>query len=234
MDTSPFKTPALATDSLTQEIDLIAEVVNPYICVLTEFAYKSIVSKATRVPHVIVLLDHIDAHEVMAKSGLQESATVDVLEWVQREVWSAVKRNYGCVMSYADNILKVSCSHLCGFRSYHAGTEQLLQERPTSFLQRQISIWTNLGLRSVDTFVLLSHALIYFDSLKCCIACATSTEAVNLPHKFHGKIPLNLEKINMLWNACIYIAVLALTHWEAQEGPYQGHAHLEHKIWEAL
>jgi hypothetical protein len=130
-----------------------------------------------------------------------------------------------CVISCAHNILEVSCSYPCEFRSYDVVPEQLLQERPTSFLQRQISIWTDLGPRSVDTFVLLSHAVICFDSLKCCIACATSTEAVNLPHKFHGKMPLNLEKINMLWNTCIYTAVLALTHWEAQEGPYQGHAH---------
>lgn len=90
----------------------------------------------------------------------------------------------------------------------------------------------NLGLCAVDSFVLLSHGLIYFESLTCCIACAA--QAASDHHQPKGVKQLDLEKINMLWTACIYLAVLTLTHEEAREVPYKEHAHLEHEIWSVL
>ena len=76
---------------------------------------------------------------------------------------------------------------------------------------------------------MLSYALIYFDSLTCCIACAA--EVASEHHKANDKMQINPERINMIWIACIHLAVQALTHWETPGGPY---TYVEHNIWEAL
>lgn len=230
MDTLQCETLAAAADPLTQEIDLIEEAVSPYMRVLSEIACKGKVANATGVPHAITLADHGDAHKMIETSGLRRSTTEDVVEWMQREVWNVVKRNVECVISDAHNIPEVSSSYSREFRSYHGVPGQLLQERPASFLQRQTVIWTDLDLGSIDTFILFSHALIFFESLTCCISCAVSTEPVNEICEPND----NLERINMLWDACIYLAAMALAHWETREGPNAAHAHFEHNIWEAL
>ena len=98
MDILGFET--LTYDVLKQESDLLEEVVNPYKQTLSEIARKRIMSNAARVPHIIMLADHPDAQKVVAASTLQDSGTGDVIEWVQKEVWNKVERNYGYVVVY--------------------------------------------------------------------------------------------------------------------------------------
>ena len=55
-----------------------------------------------------------------------------------------------------------------------------------------------------------------------------ATEVPGGQHKANEDMRINPEKINTLWIACVYLAVLALTHREALGGPF------EHNLWEAL
>ena len=229
MDTMRFETLAAASDALKQENDLIEEVVNPYKSMLSKIACRGAASKTGRVPHAVMLVNHPEAYQIIATSRLQQSAVEDVLEWVQREIWIIVERNYGHVMVLLSQHPEVSCSYSYEYRSFHGAPKQPLQEPSTPLVQRQALIWANLRLGAVDVFIMLSHALIYFDSLTCCIACAT--EVAGGHHKADDKMQINPEKINMLWVACVHLAVLALTHWEAPEGP---HIYAGHNMWEAL
>jgi hypothetical protein len=107
---------------------------------------------------------------------------------------------------------------------------------PPALFQLQKSFWDKIGVCGTDTFVLLSHALLYFESLTFCMTCAVEVEGKHRSehHNPDDEVQLDLERINMIWIACVHLAVLALTHSEAREVPYETHAHLEDNIWEAL
>ena len=98
MDVARFGTLAAASDALRQEIDLLEEVVSPYKRMLSEVARKGGVSKIGRAPHVVMLVDNPDAYKIIAASRLRQAAAEEVIEWVQKEVWTIVGRNYGHVM----------------------------------------------------------------------------------------------------------------------------------------
>ena len=106
MDTLSFETLAAVSDAFKQESDLLEEVIKPYKRMLSEIACKGAVSRTGRVPHAIMLVDHPEVYKIIAASRLQQSAAEEVLEWVQKEIWIIVERNYGYVMVYSHNNLE--------------------------------------------------------------------------------------------------------------------------------
>jgi hypothetical protein len=86
MATLKFEMLVAASDAFRQERDLLEEVVNPYIRMLSEVTHE-------RIPHATIVVEQSDVHKMIVTSGLLESTNGDVFEWVQREVWNTVKRN---------------------------------------------------------------------------------------------------------------------------------------------